>query len=73
MNSIKLNCIQEIRWEINMTLEELSRKSSVSRSALNRIENEVTIPNQIQMIYISKALGLTVSDVFNLEWRGYII
>ena len=65
-----LNNIQKIRWERNLSLRELSKLSSVSHNEINLIENGMRIPYQITMLKISKALNLSVNEVFHLDWKN---
>lgn len=66
---MKRNNIQELRWEKNISQEELARKARMSQSNLSRIENEYQDPTQSAMIAISKAFGLKVTEVFNLDYK----
>jgi DNA-binding XRE family transcriptional regulator len=66
-----LNRIKEIRWQLDITLDELAKRAGVTVSAINMIENGFRIPNQITMIKISKGLGMEVTDVFILDWDEY--
>lgn len=63
------NRLSEIMYENNITYRELSRKSGISKSALNKIANFEEEPTQSTMISIAHALNLEVSDIFYLKWR----
>lgn len=69
INLRTLNKIHEIRWDLGISIMELSKKSGISKSAIHRIENGLVVPNQVQMIAIAKSFKMNVADVFDLEWR----
>ena len=61
------NNIHRILREKNMTLEELAQNASVKTRYLNYIIDGVVIPTLPIAIYIARALGKRVEDVFILE------
>jgi transcriptional regulator with XRE-family HTH domain len=65
------NRLSVIMYENGITYRELSRKSGVSKSALNKIANFEEDPTQSTMISIARALQMNVTDVFFLDWREY--
>lgn len=57
--------IKEYRKEKNMTQEELSRKSNVSRSIISGLENgTITVTTTNTLSKIAIALNKKVSDIF---------
>ena len=55
---------------MGLTQRDLALLSGVSHSTIARIENGFTIPNQLQMLKISKALNKSILDVFVLDWKS---
>jgi len=58
------NKLKSIRIEKGMTLEELSKKSEVSKSLLSQIERNISVPTVITLERITKAYGIATSDLF---------
>ena len=56
--------IQKLRKEKAWTVEELAEKAGLSKSSLNYIERGISDPKLSSLFNISKALGLSVSDLF---------
>ena len=65
----KLNRIKRIREEKGLTTRDLQKLTGLNHGTISRIENGFTIPTQITMVRISKALKMDVDEVFNLDWR----
>lgn len=63
------NKLQDIMYEKDLTYRKLSRMSGISASTICDIANHDTDPKQSTMIAISRALGMSVENVFNLDWR----
>ncbi|MBO7673099.1 helix-turn-helix transcriptional regulator [bacterium] len=64
---IKLMCknIAQLRKNRNITLEELSKATGISVKYLNRIENNSAKRIRIiYVIYIAKALKITLEELF---------
>lgn len=53
----------EIRTRRGMSLEVLSKKSGVSRSHINFIENRMRNPTISVMCKLAKALGVGLDDI----------
>lgn len=64
------NRLSEILYEKGLTYRQISKKSGVSKSAINKIANFETDPKQSTMISIARALNMEVTDIFNFDWRG---
>jgi len=58
--------IKEIRKQKNMTLDELSKRSGVSKTHINDIENNIKEPTLTIVISISKALNVQLTDLFKV-------
>lgn len=62
------NNLKAIMWKINISYEQLAKKTGVSKSTLHRIANYTQSPTQDMMIRIAKGLNMKVIDVFNLDY-----
>lgn len=58
--------IKEIRKQQNITLDELSKKSGVSKSHINDIENNKKEPTLTIAVAIAKALDVQLTDLFRV-------
>lgn len=59
------NKLQEIRWERNLSLRQLSAKSGVSRSVINGLENsEMSNPTVRTALRLANAFGVSVEELF---------
>ena len=56
--------IRKLRKEKSWTVEELAEKAGLSKSSLNYIERGISDPKLSSLFNISKALGLSVPDLF---------
>ena len=63
------NRLSELLYRNNLTYRELSQKSGISKSTLNKIANFESDPRQSTMVSIARALNMEFVDVFNLDWR----
>jgi transcriptional regulator with XRE-family HTH domain len=59
----------EARANKNISLRGLARLTGISKSTLNRIENEKKSPTLIQMEKIANALDLKISDLYESEFK----
>jgi transcriptional regulator with XRE-family HTH domain len=57
--------IKSLRRVQGMTLDELSKKSDVSRSLLSMVERNISAPTVRTLEKIVVALGTTISDVYH--------
>lgn len=57
--------IYKLRTEKKMTLRDLSSVSGVSRSHIDRIENNQTHPTVLTLCQIADALGANPCDLFS--------
>lgn len=58
--------IKEIRKQKNITLDELSKRSGVSKTHINDIENNIKEPTLTIAISIAKALNVQLTDLFKV-------
>ena len=56
--------IQRLRLQNNFTLDQLARKSGVSKSILSQIERDLSNPTLATIWRITKALESSLEDVF---------
>ena len=68
-----LNNIKRLREEKNISIRELARLSGVDKSTIIRLERGETIPSQITILKISRALNEECNVVFFLDWRKHIV
>ena len=61
------NRIKERRTEAGLTQAELAEKVGVTRKTVNTVENGVFTPSATLAIKLSKALGLSVEQLFWVE------
>lgn len=66
----KLNRLQEIRWERNLTTEELAKLCGVSHSTISNLESQNHQPTQLTMVKIAKGLQMPVKEIFNLDYNS---
>lgn len=52
-----------------MTLVELSKKTGISKSALQYYESNIRFPNMLQMEKLAIALEVPITDLFNSEYK----
>jgi len=63
--------LKDLRLQREMTLEDLSRKSEVSKSLLSQVERNISVPTVITLERITHALGIATSELFfELENSG---
>lgn len=60
--------LKEIREQKQISLEQLSRMSGISKSHLNYIERQEKEPTLTILIKISKALNIDIKDLYKVEW-----
>ena len=58
--------IKEIRKQKNITLDELSKRSGVSKTHINDIENNIKEPTLTIAISIAKALNVQLTDLYKV-------
>ncbi|TSC57506.1 MAG: putative transcriptional regulator [Candidatus Peregrinibacteria bacterium Greene0416_19] len=63
------NAIRRLRFERNMTQEELALRTGVSRQTIMSIERGRTNPSVLLAYKIAAALGTDVTEVFQMEGK----
>lgn len=59
----------EARKQKGLTLIELAKRTHLSKSLLNNIENEKNSPTLRQLELIAIALGVRITDLFESEYK----
>lgn len=59
----------QARQSRDITLVELAKRTGVSKSTLNNIENYRTSPTLIQLERIAIALNCKITDLFDSEYK----
>ncbi len=60
--------LKQVRQEKNMTLSMLAKKSGVSRTHINDIENNLKSPSLFVMVRLAKALDVEVTELYKVKW-----
>ncbi len=63
------NAIRRLRFERNMTQEELALRVGVSRQTVMSIERGRTNPSILLALKIASALNVSVTEVFTMEGK----
>jgi putative transcriptional regulator len=63
------NAIRRLRFERNMTQEELALRVGVSRQTIMSIERGRTNPSILLALKIASALNVSVTEVFTMEGK----
>lgn len=61
--------IWEVRSRKGISLAELSKRTGISKSALNNYENEKRSPNMEQMELIAAALYTSISNLYESQYK----
>lgn len=61
------NSIRRLRFDKNMTQEELALRTGVSRQTIMSIERGQTNPSVLLAFKIAAALGSPIAEVFQME------
>ncbi len=61
------NTIKTQRTKLTLTQEQLAERVMVSRKTINTIENGKFIPSTVLALQLSRALRVTVEELFQLE------
>lgn len=67
------NRIRIERAILDISQEELARRTGVSRQTIHAIENGKYVPSAILALKVAASFGKTVEEVFSLEpgdWEG---
>ena len=60
--------LKEVRKEKNYTLSQLSKKSGISKTHINDIENNVKEPSFSMMVRLSYALNIPKDKLYKIIW-----
>lgn len=60
--------IKEIRKKNKISLKELSRKTGISKTHLNDIENNIKMPSLLISIIIAKELKIKLTDLYKIYY-----
>ena len=60
------NNLKALRAERGLTQADLATAAHVSRKTINTIENAVFVPSTVLALRLSKVLGVSVHDIFQL-------
>lgn len=52
-----------------ITLRELSKRTGISKSALDNYENGIRCPNMNQIELIAKALNTSISNLYESQYK----
>lgn len=63
--------IKQVRWDKNMTVEEVAKKAQISQSELTKIENKQVSPTIDFLCKISNALGVDVCTICGCKGGSY--
>lgn len=58
--------LKDIRKNQNITLRELSKRTGISISHLNDIENNYKMPSLLIAVIIAKKLKIHISDLYKI-------
>lgn len=61
------NNLKALRAARGMTQAELAEAVSVSRKTINTIENRVFVPSTVLALTLSRELGVSVHEIFELD------
>jgi putative transcriptional regulator len=65
-----VNRLLALRAERGLTQAGLAERVGVTRKTINTVENTVFIPSTLLALKLSRALGVPVEDIFQLELDG---
>ena len=58
--------LKEVRKEKNYTLQQLSKKSGISTTHINDIENKIKEPSFSMMVRLAKALNVPLDKLYRI-------
>lgn len=58
--------LKEVRKEKNYTLQQLSKKSGISTTHINDIENKIKEPSFSMMVRLAKALNVPLDKLYRV-------
>ena len=60
------NHLRRVRAERDLTQAQLAELAGVSRKTINTVENGIFVPSTILALRLSRVLGLTVEQLFEI-------
>lgn len=60
--------LKEVRKEKNYTLQQLSKKTGISTTHINDIENKMKEPSFSMMVRLSYALNVPLDKLYKIIW-----
>lgn len=60
--------VKNIRQEKHISLEKLSKKSGISTTHINDIENNIKSPSLYVMVRLAKALNVDITKLYKVKW-----
>ena len=60
------NHLRRVRSERDLTQAQLAELAGVSRKTINTVENGIFVPSTILALRLSRVLGLTVEQLFEI-------
>lgn len=60
--------VRKFRKEKNISLETLSKKSGVSKTHINDIENNIKSPSLYVMVRLARALKVDITELYKVRW-----
>ncbi len=56
--------LRQLRLKANLTQDELARHLQISRQSISKWEQDISLPNIIYIVPLTKALYCTLEDLF---------
>jgi putative transcriptional regulator len=63
-----INHIKQHRARLNLTQEQLAEKTGVRRQTILAIEKDYYVPSALLAFKIARALGMSLEDLFELDY-----
>lgn len=60
--------VKQIRKEKNMSLSELSKKSGISTTHINDVENNLKSPSLLVAVLLAKALNINITEIYKIYY-----
>lgn len=58
--------LKQIRKEKNMSLSELSKKSGISTTHINDVENNLKSPSLLVAVLLAKSLNIHITELYKI-------
>lgn len=60
--------VKDVRKNKKLTLAQLSKKSGVSTTHINGVENQLREPSLLVMVRLAKALDVDIKELYKVIW-----